>query len=438
MNTLNSWLLLTRGIAGVVCWTLACGVADAQAGGDALVDQTLADESVVVYADGKQQRATLTAWDGQTLTIQTPDDAAPQTLPMEQLLRYGPTVPSEFVPVQTPRSVWLVDGSRLAARWLEVDQQSCRVANDWCRVSIPLERVQAIQLNGPLDAAAWQRIAEQLHAIDGADDAIVMVGGEVRRGRVGLDSWQAAAFAASAILDDTGQGGAGQGRGLRFEWAERSVDVALGRVRVVVPSPVLRQRVTESPGDVWLGAIDGSRLRVRKVDGQGRWHLACGQALEKKATVKQTEWLRSLAVCDPVPGLLAAEQPLRYRAVPVFGQPRPLRQWTVGGSNGIEVAATSRLVFRVDGAQRLRGKVLVPAVDEGAVQAACQFTIQSAAGGKVTTHWQSEPLSAGKKSVQSFDVPLDAGGLLILGSDSVSGGDRSRPIWLDTILVESP
>ncbi len=420
----------------MICWLAVGGLVAGQACGQT-ADRVESDDMVVVYADGRQQPATLIGFDGSQPTVKLSGDALPEdalpgegaakTLRVGEWLRLGKSVATEPMPVWTPRSVWLVDGSRLAATQLSVEGETCRVVNDWCQLAIPLEYVRVMQWNGPLDARTWERLHLLQQTIEGADDAILMVDEDLRRGRIDAASW-------SAI----GQARAGQVSGLWLQTGQRASDIATDRIRAVVPSPALWRQVAEAAGDVWVGTADGSRLRVREVDQERRWVLACGLVVPWKSPDEQADTLRMLAPCDTVPGLLAAQTPLRYRAVSVFGHSPPLRQWSVGVANGIQVAATSRLVFSLDGSQRLRGKIMVPAAGQGAVQAACRVTIQTAdAKGAVTTRWQSEPLPAGAQDgVESFDVELSGERLLILGSDSVSGGDLAQPIWLDVVLSQ--
>jgi len=149
----------------------------------------------------------------------------------------------------------------------------------------------------------------------------------------------------------------------------------------------------------------------------------------------------------PPDGLLAAGEPLRYRHVPFFGQPAPLYRWVNAGQappggeggfpNGIQVGASSRLVYRLSGETRLRGRVALGTSQSGgaaAVPPVCRFVVQSAdAAGKVTTRWQSEAVQPGE--VASFDVDLQGVALLILGTDSEAGGDTGRGLWLDTVVT---
>jgi len=387
---------------------------------------------VLVRADGRQTLGQLKSFEMSAMEFQTESASTVERVPLDQMIRYGHAVAPEGA-----ANVWLVDGSRLAATEIDFDQAACQVSNGWAHLTIPLEWVRAIQWNGPLEPQQLQRLEQTINTLGGADDVLRMLDGSMQRGTLRLE----------ATVH-----GAGKGDPLVLEVERQRLQVPVEQVRLFVPSPILRKPSAGFLGSgVMVGLTDGSLLRVVDVGQAGGWRLACGLLIELRNNFSVPQQIVMLAPGRPPAGLLARSEPLRYRHVSMFGQTTPLRRWSsglpqvwrngIGFPNGLQVGMSSRLVYKLDGQARLTGTVAVFDVTQATagslVRPACRFRVQTAdAQGNVTTRWQSESLLAGES--ESLNVDVSGGSLLILGTDSVAGGDLGQAVWRDAGLVATP
>ncbi|WP_153555898.1 hypothetical protein [Roseimaritima sediminicola] len=440
--------------------TLACVVLTVVLIKVVLADTAVAVDppaGVLVGSDGRRQPARLIAIHPDRLVIDGGEgDASERSVPWSEVLRFGPELPGPAA-IDAPASVWLVDGSRLAASRITIKDLSLEIENPWSRALLPIDSVVAVQINGPLSPAATAaggRLLESLDQDDAAqtEDALVLLDGQVRRG--GL-AWH-------ALEDVSLLQAAQQDREVALQRPGQTLSTSLARVRWIVTGTALRatvesksERSEHNFPELMVQMRDGSRLVLGGVSDPARWRLACGVDIVWNADQTIHSHVQAVAPAV-VDGLLARAAPLRYRAVPWFGSPPPLHRETTPLRNRIETAATSRLVYSLDRPRRLRGRVVVrdarwaaatspspsafSATDDSSLIPACRFTVQTVdAQGTVTTRWQSDPVGAiaGENAVD-FDVVLPAAGLLILGSDSASGGDLPVPQWRDVVWYEAP
>lgn len=382
----------------------------------------------LVRIDQMEQAAALQSLGSDASVFFPSGSETQQYVPHDALLRFG-----RAVPLSARYALWLVDGSRLAAERISWQDDWLEILPLWNLEPLRIARtqVQAILLAGPISVRQTVALEQRAQAVSGADDFLLLVDGTVIRGTLQWDQTVAAT-------------------NMRGHWALKTAvgiqQIPTQRVRGVVPSPALRSPVSTGPNDWSVGLRDGSLLRIRDPLGDGL-RLACG--LDLTGPVASQEFLRSicmLARCNPGGALVAAWVPVRYRAVPLLEMAPPLVRWSdgwpaqyfqgYGYPNAIVAAATSRLVYRLDGQQRLRGTVTVQTRADLASQTTvvpqCQFVVQTSRGGQQTeTVWQSPAVAAGQQL--SFDVELKDSQLLILGSDSVSAGDLPQAIWLDLV-----
>lgn len=416
----------SRVAASLLIVLLACPFATSASG--QTESQHTAVPRTLVRIDQTEQTAALQSLGSDASGFFPSGSQTQQHVPHDALLRFG-----RAVPLSARYAIWLVDGSRLAAERISWQADWLEILPLWNLKPLRIARtqVQAILLAGPISASQVIALEQRAQEVSGADDFLLLVDGTLIRGTLQWDQTVAAT-------------------NMRGYWALKTAvgtqQISAQRVRGVVPSPALRSPASTGPNDWSVGLQDGSLLRIRDPLGDGL-RLACGIDLTGPAVSQ--ELLRSicmLARCNPGGDLVAAWVPLRYRAVPLLGTEPQLVRWSdgwpvqyfqgYGYPNAIVAAATSRLVYRLDGQQRLRGTVTVqPHADfagQTTVIPQCQFVVQTSGGGQQTeTVWQSPTVSAGQQL--SFDVELKDSQLLILGSDSVSAGDLPQAIWLDLV-----
>ncbi|QDS95945.1 hypothetical protein FF011L_47470 [Roseimaritima multifibrata] len=355
--------------------------------------------------------------------------------------------------LETAAAILLVDGSRIAANRWRFDSKTCEVSNEWGQMEIPLAAVQAIVWNGPLDREAWQRIERKAARLKGPEDAVIAIDGTVTRGSL---------VAGQTIESQDRQGEFRLAGAEQSSEARPTIDFSGPRLRAFVSSPALRMATVVDDQDHWMALSDGSLVRLKSPLQESPKRLAVGGEFLQVGGMSN-RWDAMLVWSAPAvqSGALELRSPLRYRHVPSFGDVIAMDSWGDSSSprwcegewvrSGIEVPANSRIVYRLNGEQRLRGFVrarmdVAPNHDRLLRSMVCRFIVQTAdASGKLTTRWQSPEITAGTEGNLSeseeetdrtaeIDIDLAGAKLLILGVDPIGNAGFGRGQWLEMTL----
>ncbi len=396
-----------------------------------------------------------------------------------QLIRFGAAVAPA-----AGSGVWLVDGSFLAGRIVELDAERCRLVSGNFDVTIPWTRVRSLLLHAPTTDSILRDQLQAAAEARGADDRVLLIGGEAREGTLQLTETPRYPGRQQAAVELKGP-------------SAQAAKIPFREIRSIIPAPLLREPVSaettdrtrpagNAAGRVWVGLRDGSRLNVRTLEllrsaavtrrgetgpaatGQGRAtsnqpvSLVCGVELTGRAGRPVADWpaqVVSLAPATPSVACLPQQAPLRYQHQPLFGGAVPLQRWqaddpidgltspAVGGRRypqGLLMRTSARAVYPVGQAKRLVGAVA--AIADPAWQAiparqlaenlGLRFRVQTADGeGTIRDRWDSGVVRPGQ-SAQPFDLEIAGAAFVILAVDSATAGDfGDRAVWLDLLAT---
>jgi hypothetical protein len=365
-------------------------------------------------------------------TIHFETDAASQVLAAKDLVRWG-----EYADSFRLMQVVLADGSLLVAQIAQLADERLAVDGEMCgRLEIPLARVRGVIVDPPPSPAARDRLWEQLAAVQGVEDQLILKNGDVLRGVLKtVQQRDETALSGSLVTTFAVQG--------------RDVTIPESRISAMIFNPALVDAVAKPAFCVLTGFRDGSLLRVVQVAAAEpllRLTLAGGVTVELDPLALQSD----LTLLQPLGEritYLSDLPPLSYKHIPYLQTTWPLgRDRSVtdqrlrhGGATyikGLGMHSASRVAYRLDNRWR-RFEAELALDDTAGRQGSVVFRVFL---GDDADRWQrayESPVVRGGEPPLPMAVELGAARAIALIVDFADHGDvLDRAAWLNARLIE--
>jgi hypothetical protein len=373
-----------------------------------------------------------------------------RVVPIKDLAYWG-----RYADVESGPQILLAGGGVIRADVLSLDDRALVLGDAtglgrglWDESTLPRSAVRGILYQPPADAAARDRLLDELAKDAGGEDRLLLVGGESVRGVL------TAAPLDGRFLPENQKPGQGV-----FQLVRRgaSEPLALPAAKVVALSLAAADRSGASA--TWLGLRDGSLVGVATIEVSGdvvSLKLAGGgtlvTTLAGRTDPAATFWDEVTLIQSASPRVtwLSDLKTLGYKHIPFLATEWPFAvDRTVTGTRlrtgdavflkGLGMHTTSRLAYDVAGFRKFEAELALDATAGRGGSVIYKVLLQGAAGGEATawTPAYESPVIRGHQPPVAISIDLKGASRLALIVEFADRGDElDHANWLNARLVK--